>query len=86
VGGKEGKGQPREQDGGEGRHRQRVKTQGGGERSLLTINRGLKVGKRNALSGNTAAGHSQPCGGSGGERMRIQDATRQGAQDNDDTL
>ncbi len=32
------------------------------ERCLLTINDLPEVGKRNALSGNTAAGHSQPSG------------------------
>ena len=38
----------------------------------------------NDLSGKTAAGHSRPCGGRGGER--IQDATRQGVLDNVDTV
>ena len=31
----------------------------GRERSLWTINKWLKVGKYNALSGNTASGHSE---------------------------
>ena len=30
------------------------------ERSFLTINKRLEVGKRNTLSGNTAAEHSRP--------------------------
>ncbi len=30
------------------------------KRNLLTINKSPKVGKYNALSGNTAAGHSRP--------------------------